>query len=88
VTCRRPRRKPEIVASEVGNQTMLYVDCDSTLHVLNPVARFIWDRCDGEHTPDEIAQEIRDTFYVPEEVDVSEDVCRTLDLFMGKRLLV
>jgi hypothetical protein len=37
---------------------------NSYFYNLNPVGTFIWERCDGRHTPDEIAAELVDEFEV------------------------
>jgi SpoU rRNA methylase family enzyme len=84
----RPRRKTEVLANEVGGEALLYSDLDEAVHVLNPMARFIWNCCDGQHTAEDIEREIHAAFTVPEGVDVAGDVRHTIDALADKGLLV
>ena len=82
-----PLRKPELLAQELGEE-MLLVDADgSTVHVLNPTARFIWERCDGQCSATDIARALQASFSVGPERDVEAHVLRTLEVFAAKGLL-
>jgi len=83
----KPLRKPGLVAQETGEETLLYSTEGRAVHVLNPTARFIWERCDGAHTVADIGQAVRTSFAVAPEHDVEEDVQRTLSVFAEKELL-
>jgi hypothetical protein len=82
-----PIRKPDILLQEAGEETLLYSPEGRAVHVLNPTARMIWERCDGQHSADDIARELRASFAVPPEHDVGADVQRTLEVFAEKGLL-
>jgi len=82
-----PTRKPDILLQEAGEETLLYSPEGRAVHVLNPTARTIWERCDGQHSPDDIARELRASYAVPPEHDVGGDVRRTLEVFVKKGLL-
>jgi hypothetical protein len=83
-----PRRRPEIHAQELGEELLLLGADGNAVHVLNPTARWIWERCDGRHTAAEIAEALRASFAVAPERDVAADVERTLSVFAAKGLLV
>ncbi|GEM_PF-1473584 len=51
----RPRRSPGWAATDLGADTVLDRGDDQSRIVLNPVARVVWDACDGERTLHEIA---------------------------------
>jgi hypothetical protein len=82
-----PTRKPDILLQEAGEETLLYSPEGRAVHVLNPAARMIWERCDGQHSIGDIVQELRASFAVPPERDVERDVRRTLEVFVRKGLL-
>jgi pyrroloquinoline quinone biosynthesis protein D len=67
---------------------MLYDSSSNTFHVLNETAEFIWELCDGEHSVDEIEDEVRAHFDVPEGIDLRTDIERTLAALEKKGLLV
>ena len=83
-----PLRKPDIHAQQAGDETLLYSPNSGTVHVLNPTAHFIWERCDGQHSVADMVQELRDHFAVAHEHDLERDVQRTLRTFVEKGLLV
>lgn len=73
----RYKRPSNVVAREVGGEQVLLplrkraVDL-SSVYVLNPVAKFIWDQLDGNTSTDEIVERVADEFEVSREV-ASED---------------
>jgi hypothetical protein len=71
----------------MGTEIALYDPVADVLHVLNPTAALIWDLCDGEHTPDDMAQVIHSRFRVSPHHDVMQDVQRTLALFAAQDLI-
>jgi hypothetical protein len=83
----RPVRKPGITAKDIGGETLLYSAEEEAIHILNPTAQLIWELCDGEHTVEDMEQAIRTSFSVADENDVSGDIWRTLEVFVGKGLL-
>ena len=83
-----PIRNPDILLQEAGEETLLYSHEGRAAHVLNPTARFVWDRCDGQHSTGDITQALREQFAVAPEHDVEGDVRRTLETFAEKGLLL
>jgi predicted ATPase len=83
----KPRRKPKIMANDLGEQVALYSVEGRAVHVLNPTAHLIWDLCDGEHSLEDIEVAIRSSFAVPEGHDVQAYIRRTVEELSRKRLL-
>ena len=53
-----PRRRGELVQSPGSDGWTLYERDTDSLHVLNESAHAIWELCDGETTPEEMAAAI------------------------------
>jgi hypothetical protein len=58
------------MAREVGGELMLYDATGKVVHVLNDTARFVWERCDGKHSADDILVEAQKAY------DASADAAR------------
>jgi len=83
----KPLRREGISATEVGSQVLLCSADQEAIHFLNPTARLIWELCDGEHTIEDLARAIGESFNVPEAVDLRADVEATLATLVTKELL-
>jgi hypothetical protein len=83
-----PLRNPQIVVEDMGDEAVLATPNGSAIHALNATAFFVWGRCDGEHSPEQITAALRAEFQVPESVDVSADVNTLLAEFASKKLLI
>lgn len=57
---RFPLRRGELVQSASNEGWTVYVPESDSLHALNESARAIWELCDGETTPDEMAEALAD----------------------------
>ena len=42
-----PAHSPGVLASSLGELTVLYDLVTEMVHVLNPTAGFVWESCDG-----------------------------------------
>jgi hypothetical protein len=84
----RPKLRTDVEIRELdARETLLYDPQSDAIHVLNSTAALIATLCDGQHTPEQIAAEIRAQFEVGEEVDVLGDVETTLASFQAQSLL-
>lgn len=54
----RPRRRGEAWVQRDGEQTAVYNPDTEELHLLNVSARAIWELCDGDTAPREMAEAI------------------------------
>jgi hypothetical protein len=83
----KPVRRSGITVKDIGGEALLYSTEEEAIHILNPTAQLIWELCDGEHGLKDIEQAIRASFSVADEHDVTGDIRRTLEVFVGKGLL-
>jgi hypothetical protein len=82
----RPRRNDEVRWQMVDEEGIL-VNLETGFYFsLNPVALFIWDLCDGEHSTAQILAEIVKTFDVAED-RAQQDLESFLDALRGESLL-
>lgn len=83
----KPIRKPDIIAQDIGDETLLYSAKDKIIHVLNPTAKLLWELCDGAHAAAGMEEALRASFSITAEHQVTEDIQRTLEIFASKGLL-
>jgi hypothetical protein len=84
----RPMRRPETTIVNMGTELLLRLPDGAAIHVINQTAQTIWNLCDGEHTEEEMALELRAHFRIAPGRDVEADVRRTLQAFTEQGLLV
>ena len=82
-----PLRKEGILSRKLGDEWMLYDRESGVVHVINATAESVWDLCDGNHGPDEIATVLRDTFEVPDGTPVRKEIDEIIEAFFDKGLL-
>jgi len=51
-------RSEAVLTHGLQNELLLYDPGQDSVHTLNATSRFVWDRCDGEHTVADITAEI------------------------------
>lgn len=54
----RPRKRGQAWVQRDGDQTAVFDPDTGMLHMLNPSALAIWEMCDGETSPTEMAEAI------------------------------
>ena len=77
------RRPTEFSLEEVAGETLVLDDQQGRVHQLNSTASFIWKRCDGKTTIQQIVNALIDNFDVELEVarrDVTEVVAKLRSL--------
>jgi hypothetical protein len=85
----KPKLRSDVEIRELDErETLLYDPQSDAIHVLNSTAALIAALCDGEHTAEQIADEIRAQFDVDEDVDVLDDVEETIASFEIQGLLL
>lgn len=57
------------------------------MHLLNPAAKAIWERCDGCHSPADLAAHLAQTFAGASGRDLTADVRAALATFAATGLL-
>lgn len=73
-----PRRKGEAWVQREGDRTAVFNPETGVLHLLNPSALAIWELCDGDTTPGEMAEAIAEITGLEEDTTVG-DVESTLN---------
>ncbi len=82
------RRKQGPVLVREMESDLLLLDAESDqIHQLNSTARFIWQRCDGKQSAEEIADLLASEFAVELRVAL-KDVIETLGKLQALNLLV
>lgn len=79
-------RKKGVLERSVGEERMLYDTLQRTVHVLNDTAYFLWQRCDGNHTLEQIAEEAANAYAVSVQV-AREDLSECLAALKGMSLI-
>lgn len=87
MTGTKPQRRADVLSEGDDAELMLYHPGLDELHVLNPTARLVWELCDGDHSPEEMVQQLRSTFQVSPDADLINDIERVLGDFRTKNLL-
>jgi PqqD family protein of HPr-rel-A system len=74
----RPNRRTEFEERVVEGEMVVMDKESEQIHQLNQTASFIWQRCDGEHDRQQIAEELAEAFDVDAET-AQQDVADTLE---------
>ena len=81
-----PERRESLASIEIETEGLVFDEDQGSWHYLNPIARVIWDCCDGTGTVEEIARDISEVFQ--QDLDtVRESVLETLRQFGQQGLL-
>lgn len=81
-----PIRREEVMERQIRNEHMLYDAVRKVVHVLNETAYFIWERCDGQHTIEDIVREASSASGKAEDF-IRADVEQCMAVFREKGLL-
>jgi hypothetical protein len=82
----RLRRADNVISREIDNEIVVIKDNGLAVHVLNKTAARIWEMCDGELGPDEIAARLCERYDVSLET-ARDDTRKALSRMMEKGLL-
>jgi Coenzyme PQQ synthesis protein D (PqqD) len=58
VISERPQQRPGLNVRRVGDETIVLDRASNQVHHFNVTAGFVWQRCDGRHTVEEMASEL------------------------------
>jgi hypothetical protein len=70
-----PRRRADLGVRVVDDETLVLDRAGGCIHQLNTTASFIWQRCDGQRTIHEIADDLARAFDV--DADTARDAVTT-----------
>ncbi|GJQ48662.1 MAG: hypothetical protein HKUEN01_10480 [Candidatus Kuenenia stuttgartiensis] len=84
----KPKKKQKgVIIQDIGKEVVLRNVDEKTIHVLNTTARIIWELCDGEHTIGDIERKLRETFSIPDDTNIRNDIVNTLNALTEKGML-
>ena len=72
-----PKRRVDVNVRMVDGEVMVLDRQSDLIHQLNHTASYIWDRCDGQSTVAEIANQLAAAFHVDADTAV-QDVATTI----------
>lgn len=82
-----PRQRADLVARQVDGEALILDRAAGKVHQLNTTAAYIWERCDGTSSLQELAAEFASDFGVDAEA-ARQDVLKTVRALEGLGLLV
>ncbi|SOH03363.1 MULTISPECIES: PqqD family protein [Candidatus Kuenenia] len=84
----KPKKKQKgVIIQDIGKEVVLRNVDEKTIHVLNTTARIIWELCDGEHTIGDMERQLRETFSIPDDTNICNDIVNTLTVLAEKGML-
>ena len=78
---KKPLRKDGILSQQVGDEWLLYDSEEGSVQIVNSVAEFVWRMCDGSHNLNEIEQQVKSDFSVPNNVNLRKDLEKIIQNF-------
>ena len=81
-------RKDGILSRKLGDEWILYDPEKGSIHIINPMAEFVWRMCDGSHSLDEMEKRVGGTYNVPEGVTLKRDLENIIQSFAKMGLFV
>ncbi len=82
----RPVRKPGVLARQLGDEWILYDSETGDLHVVNEVAGFVWEMCDGSSSLEQMSDRVREAYDVPADADLMADLHGIIASLRERRL--
>jgi len=82
----RPRRKPGVLARQLGEEWILYDPESGDLHVVNEAAGLVWEMCDGSLSLQQMGERLRAAYSVPPDADVMADLEKIIASFRERGL--
>ena len=81
-----PRRRADVNSRVVEGETVVLDRQHELIHQLNHTATYIWERCDGKASVEDIAAQLTETFAVAYEIAL-KDVVQVISDFRDLQLL-
>lgn len=78
------KRTTDLIVEEVLDEVVIYDLADAHAHALNPTAAYVWQQCDGTHTPADISRQVEAKFNLDQADDL---VALSLDKLAKAKLL-
>ena len=84
----KPSRKEGILSRQLGDEWLLYDAANGSVHVINSMAEFVWKMCDGSRTFADMEEQIRNTFSVPDRVNLRKDLEGIIQKFSDIEVII
>jgi PqqD family protein of HPr-rel-A system len=84
---RRPQPRADLSVFPLDDELVVYDPTSGESFLLNQSGRLVWELCNGERTPDDIARELAALHGIPTE-QASTDTTELLESFRQARLLI
>ncbi len=81
-----PKRRTDVNSRVVEEETVVLDRHHEFIHQLNLTATYIWERCDGKASIEDIAAQLAETFDVASEIAL-KDVVQVIRQFQDLQLL-
>ncbi len=82
----RPRPRDDLAARSIAGEAVVVTPADSKVHELDPVATFVFERCDGERSGHDLVRLLLEAFEVAPDV-AERDVALLLRTFAERGLV-
>jgi hypothetical protein len=79
----KPLRREGILSRQLGEESILYDSKNGNVHVINSVAEFVWNMCDGSHSVADMEGRVRETYRSSGEANVLEDLQTIIQDFVN-----
>ena len=81
-----PMKRVDVRVRVVNEESIVLDRRHGLIHQLNQTASFVWERCDGRYTPEEIARRLMEAFDVDFNAAV-DDVRKVIEQLEERKLL-
>ncbi len=85
--CEALRMTARFTSRELGDELIIHDAVTDSVHILSKTARIVYELFHAGKTVDEVVEAVCQSFAVPEDRDVLQDVTRCLEELRGKDLL-
>jgi len=82
-----PRRRQDLRLRPIDDGALLYDPVRDSVHYLNATALYVWQRCDGAHSIQSIAQQLHHEFENVAIATIEADVAATCNQLFDDALL-
>ena len=60
------KQSAHVITRREGDSTLVFDQSTGWICIMNPTSEFIWERCNGQCSPEQIAQGLKHDFDAPE----------------------
>jgi len=83
VDLKKPLRREGVLSRQLGDESILYDSKNGNVHVINSVAEFVWNMCDGSHSLSDMERHVQERYQSSGEANVLEDLRNIIQDFLN-----